>query len=336
MLAILGMPAKAEAKNNLFTDLTTLATEKEATDSHINELDKQILEKEEQLKLLEIELPLLESKIVETNKRLEEQRIVLEKAKDKLRNAAINAYIGNGSEKPSTIKIMEDASVLSTYMEKKKYEEIARDNLSNTRKEAAQLEKSISEEARTVEEDKERLVTLKETLAKEKEDLLTQYQEQVAQQEKAEAEIRVLINQLLASGIMPEFTGSTLGLPVDAPVLTSGFGYRMHPVLHTELLHSGVDFGVGIGTPLKASEKGKVVIAGVAGGYGNYTCIAHGSGLSTCYAHQSQLLVTVGQDVERGQIIGLSGNTGRSTGPHLHYEVRLNGVAVDPMPYLGL
>ncbi len=91
---------------------------------------------------------------------------------------------------------------------------------------------------------------------------------------------------------------------------------------------------VPTGTPIRAADGGRVAIAGWVGGYGNYTCIQHTASLSTCYGHQSVLKVHVGQQVTQGQIIGLSGSTGHSTGPHLHFEVRVNGAVTNPMNYL--
>ena len=99
-------------------------------------------------------------------------------------------------------------------------------------------------------------------------------------------------------------------------------------------LHAGVDMPLPEGTPLRAAASGSVAIAGWVGGYGNYTCIQHSGSLSTCYGHQSSIGVSVGQSVTQGQVIGNSGNTGNSTGPHLHFEVRINGSAVDPLGYL--
>jgi murein DD-endopeptidase MepM/ murein hydrolase activator NlpD len=99
-------------------------------------------------------------------------------------------------------------------------------------------------------------------------------------------------------------------------------------------LHAGVDIPLPEGTPLRAADSGTVAIAGWTGGYGNYTCIQHSGSLSTCYGHQSSIGVSVGQQVSQGQVIGHSGNTGNSTGPHVHFEVRINGTPVDPLGYL--
>jgi murein DD-endopeptidase MepM/ murein hydrolase activator NlpD len=99
-------------------------------------------------------------------------------------------------------------------------------------------------------------------------------------------------------------------------------------------LHAGIDMPLPEGTGLRAADGGSVAIAGWVGGYGNYVCIQHGGSLSTCYGHMSSIGVSVGQSVGQGQVIGASGNTGNSTGPHLHFEVRVNGSPVDPLGYL--
>ncbi len=114
---------------------------------------------------------------------------------------------------------------------------------------------------------------------------------------------------------------------------TDGFGMRMHPILHIRTMHEGLDIIANVGTNVYATGDGTVSYVGKRGGYGNVVEINHGFGYSTLYGHLSKPLVRSGQRVKRGQIIALSGNTGLSTGPHLHYEVRKNGAHVDPSEY---
>jgi murein DD-endopeptidase MepM/ murein hydrolase activator NlpD len=132
-------------------------------------------------------------------------------------------------------------------------------------------------------------------------------------------------------------SGAFLTMPVHGRK-TSNFGRRFHPLFHYWRLHSGMDLGAGMGAPIVAAADGEVVRAGYSGGSGNYTCVYHGryqrDAISTCYAHQSQILVRPGQQVRRGQLIGRVGSTGTSTGPHLHFEVRLDGNPVDPAKWL--
>ncbi len=116
--------------------------------------------------------------------------------------------------------------------------------------------------------------------------------------------------------------------------ITSGFGYRISPFSHSLEFHEGVDIANALGTPIHAPAEGYVLYAGWARGYGNVLIIGHGYGISTIYGHLKKILVKQGQHVYRGEVIALMGSTGRSTGPHLHYEVRVNGVPVNPLNYI--
>ena len=119
--------------------------------------------------------------------------------------------------------------------------------------------------------------------------------------------------------------------PLASARMTSGFGMRWHPLLGGERMHSGIDLAAPAGTPVVATADGIVGEAAWNGGYGLYVAIAHAGGMQTRYGHLSQLAVSAGQAVTAGQLIGYVGSTGRSTGPHLHYELRLNGQAVRPL-----
>ena len=113
--------------------------------------------------------------------------------------------------------------------------------------------------------------------------------------------------------------------------VTSPFGWRIHPIYRTKRFHTGVDFGIASGTPVKAATDGRVVSAGWKGAYGRCVIIDHGGGISTVYGHLSSISVKAGQTVSKAQMVGRVGSTGLSTGPHLHFEVRENGKPVNPL-----
>lgn len=125
------------------------------------------------------------------------------------------------------------------------------------------------------------------------------------------------------------FTHPTVGFPIS-----SHFGQRQHPISKQLRFHNGLDFATPIGTPVKASDGGRIIFAQRKGGYGNLIEIDHGNGFQTRYAHLDDFKVEVGDRVAQQEIIGFSGNTGYSTGPHLHFEVRLNGEPQDPISFL--
>lgn len=141
-----------------------------------------------------------------------------------------------------------------------------------------------------------------------------------------------IIQGLTNKNAPPQGTGHFIW-PVKGPI-TSPFGMRINPITHQYSGHTGIDIGVPYGTPIDAADGGVVIFAGWNVAYGNMTVIDHGGGLSTMYAHQSKQLVAVGDHVTQGQIIGYIGTTGWSTGPHLHFEIRVNGVPKNPMLYL--
>ena len=160
---------------------------------------------------------------------------------------------------------------------------------------------------------------------------IAEFEGEVSALEKESDEIATELAAKQSSG---GSSPGVIGWPVNASV-GSGFGYRIHPIFGTKKLHTGLDLNAGAGTPIKASESGTVIMARTYGGYGRAVVIDHGGGLSTLYAHQSSILVSEGQRVSRGEVIGYVGCTGYCTGPHLHFETRERGTPVDPMKYLS-
>lgn len=122
--------------------------------------------------------------------------------------------------------------------------------------------------------------------------------------------------------------------PTESTRITDNFGYRKHPITRKRTFHEGIDIGAPYGQPIKAAASGKVTFAGSKSGYGYVVFLDHGGGISTVYGHASKLLVKQGQTVKKGDVIAKVGSTGVSTGPHLHFEVRLYNTPVDPIKYL--
>lgn len=145
--------------------------------------------------------------------------------------------------------------------------------------------------------------------------------------------IAALLRRRGTGGVAISGNGS-MSSPLKRPIVTSSFGYRIHPIYGDKRLHAGIDMRGANGTPIYAVAPGEVVFAGTRGGYGSTVIIDHGGGVATLYAHQSSIAVSEGDVVGRGTVIGAVGSTGFSTGQHLHFEVRVKGVPVDPLRYL--
>ena len=175
------------------------------------------------------------------------------------------------------------------------------------------------------------------------ESTLQKIEKQTIQSHQNSNKIMTKFSLAMICTIMMTFT-TIFGLPYDPPSgspiggdyhITSHFGMRMHPIQKKKKMHQGIDFRAPIGTPILATSSG--VIAKVVHqktGYGNYVVIQHDNTYETKYSQLSEIKVEVGQEIEKGQVIALSGNSGASTGPHLHYEVLKDGVHVDPKDYL--
>lgn len=179
------------------------------------------------------------------------------------------------------------------------------------------------------------LAAKKQDLAAEKVKLDEKKKEMEQQEDELKAEADRLTSEIVK--LMDKnspYVGGTFTWPCPSShYITSSFGNRLHPILKTWKYHTGVDIGASSGKDILAAASGKVIMATVYGGYGNCVMIDHGGGIVTLYGHASRLCVSKGDTVKRGDVIAKVGSTGRSTGPHLHFEVRKDGAYVDPMSY---
>lgn len=178
----------------------------------------------------------------------------------------------------------------------------------------------------------DRVFEIKQSLLAQVESKKSRYQTIQNQLENESNEITQLLASRSSAGPAPT-GGGQFAWPAAGPV-TSPYGYRTHPIFGDRRLHTGIDIGAGYGATVISAERGSVAYVGVMSGYGNVVVVDHGRGVATTYNHLSAFSVSSGQSVSRGTPVGAVGCTGYCTGPHLHFEVRVNGSPVDPMPYL--
>ena len=355
----------SEQEIELLTRMREIQARKADLDGQVSSINAQMDDARRQIAAAQKVVDDQRKREAEAKARLAEAEAKLEESAVKMRQQAVNAYVGGqtGSELASFVLSSDDmreASAASEYINQ--VVEVRRHIVEENR----ELRGQADDAAKQVEGARKQAEAALAVVAQREADLNVQkiqldaVSAQVAQEASAQAALvaevdskRDEINARIASlqaesdrigallrqsdtpGVpAPPARPGALTNPVPGARMTSPFGMRVNPVTGVYRLHAGQDFGISVGTPLHAAESGKVVQAGWVSGYGNYTCISHGGGLATCYAHQSQIMVGVGSNVSRGQVIGLGGNTGNSTGPHLHFEVRVNGNPVNPVGYL--
>lgn len=224
-----------------------------------------------------------------------------------------------------------DDNLLNDIGEKKKTIDISKQKLENEKEELATIIKNQTTTTRTLQNTKIMRESFIERLSDEEQEKQKQIDEYNAQYE----EINRQIIALAANGIDTKYIGGTLAWPVPGYTrISSEYGMRVHPITGVYKLHTGTDIVAPIGADFIAANDGIVTKAEMTPAYGNMVIIDHGGGISTLYAHGSQILVQVGQTVKRGDPVLKVGSTGYSTGAHAHFEVRINGVTTNPIPYI--
>ena len=224
-----------------------------------------------------------------------------------------------------------DTELLEDIKKQKEEIEIEKAKLENNQKQLATIKQNQTKTAKILENTKIIRENYISKLSEREKDLQSKIDEYNVEVEAVNKEILASILQ----GIDTKYIGGELAWPVPGYTrISSNYGMRYHPILHINKLHTGVDIAAPAGSNFIAANDGIVTKAGFNTAYGNMVIIDHGGGISTLYAHGSEILVQVGQTVKRGEAVLKVGSTGYSTGPHAHFEVRINGVVTDPMPYI--
>ena len=223
--------------------------------------------------------------------------------------------------------VAQDKQLLKDLESDKSEIEDKQKTLENNKEQVKSIKDNLIKDKENLDNDKDELKKLKKKLVKEEEALEEKLQKIAAENSSAKmnTEVSSSSNAVISNGSWPVPGYSRVSSP---------FGYRIHPVLGVKKLHTGIDIPAPTGTPAVAVANGTVIYSGVQGTYGNTVMIKHDNGLVSLYAHNSSLVVRVGDKVKKGQVVSKIGSTGRSTGPHLHFEIRVNGTAQNPLSYL--
>ena len=324
-------------EKSLGDQVNSLEQQINSKQSDIDELEASISEAQAKLETLEEELAAAEEKVNTQNENLNAR----------LRNMYKNGSVG-------FIDVLMDSGSFSEFLNnlslvEKVYtsdqdvlEELqkAYDEIDAKKKEIETLQAELSESKATMEEEKSSLEADKASVEKKKSEIAADSAETQRELDKLEADAQALTSSIRDSGSSSsssKYNGGIMAWPVPScHTVSSGYGGRIHPTTGKYKFHGGLDIPGSYGSAIVAANSGKVIWAGNRGdSYGNYVIIDHGGGVSTLYGHSSKVLVSTGQSVSRGQRIANVGSTGRSTGPHCHFEVRINGSRVNPTPYVN-
>lgn len=230
--------------------------------------------------------------------------------------------------------IMEDnQKVVDEYTAAKEDIEQKRDDLQDTQDEQKNYQENLNYKVDDLAASEAQQAALQESLEAYKAESEAEYDRIESEMQDVSNQIAELSRQAAANGSVPMGDGTLIWPTPSCTTNSSAYGWRIHPIYGTMKFHAGEDIPASMGADILAAATGTVVTAGWVSGYGNYTVIDHGGGMMTAYGHQSQILVSVGQTVQQGELIGKVGSTGNSTGPHLHFEVYINGETVDPKSF---
>lgn len=335
-------------KANIRSEIDGLETQKKTVMEEKKALDDQVTVLEDEISELDVKIDEYEVQIEEVTVELDAATVALEEQYEMYKTRVRVMYESGAT---GYLDILLSADSVGDFFEKL-------DIVSQIAEYDSKLTDKLRDEQERIQSKKDELEELKQGLVDSKTSLQTKksdldkkmaqrdaiikkinsskasLEKQLKEIEAEEARVRAQIARLSKGGT--QYTGGAMLWPTPScRTITSSYGWRMHPVLHYEKLHTGIDIGAGYGAKIIAAESGTVITATYNTAYGNYVVLDHGGGVCTLYAHQSSMAVSVGQYVNVGDTIGYVGSTGYSTGPHLHFEVIVNGATTDPLGYIS-
>ena len=314
----------------------------EKLDEKISSAEQQLEEQESKITELKESINKIETELNTVTEKYEKQRVLFEQRLVATYEAGETQYLDILLKSKSLSDFLSsyyiitelaelDNDLISELETKKKTIDLSKQKLENEKKELATIIENQTRAARTLQNTKKMRESFIEKLTDEEKSL----QEKI---DEINEQYKIINNQILAlaqQGIDTAYIGGELAWPVPGYTrITSKYAMRVHPITGQYKLHTGVDIGAPQGANFVAANDGIVTKAEKNPAYGNMVIIDHGGGISTLYAHGSEILVEVGQTVKRGESVLKVGSTGYSTGPHAHFEVRINGITTDPLPYI--
>ena len=336
--------------NNANSELTEVQEELSANLQQVQKLDEKIQNSEAELEQTNKKINQLNSSVQEIEGMLKISKENYEKQKGMLEERLVLIYESGDTQYLDVILSSRNISdflsnyflvtELATYnteiledMKTRKTEiELTQEKLDKQKKELADIKKNQLVTSTVLQNTKTLRQSYVSKLSEQEKDVQAKIDEYTQRFEQINAEILALAQ---TEGISAQYIGGELAWPVPGYTrITSQYGMRTHPITGVYKLHTGVDVGAPMGANFVAANDGIVVKAGFNSAYGNMVIIDHGGGISTLYAHGSEIVASVGQTVKRGDVILKVGSTGYSTGAHAHFEVRINGVTTNPMPYI--
>lgn len=327
-----------EVQSNLSENLQQV----EKLDEKISSAEQQLEEQESKITELKESISKIETELNTVTEKYEKQRKLFEQRLVATYEAGETQYLDILLKSKSLSDFLSsyyiitelaelDNDLISELEEKKNTIDLSKQKLENEKEELATIVENQTRLTRTLQNTKKMRESFIEKLSDEEKNLQSKIDEINAQYEEVNKQILALAQQ----GIDSAYIGGELAWPVPGYTrITSKYAMRVHPITGQYKLHTGIDIGAPEGANFVAANDGIVTKAEYNTAYGNMVIIDHGGGISTLYAHGSEILVEVGQTVKRGEAVLKVGSTGYSTGPHAHFEVRINGVTTDPLPYI--